>query len=94
LVCLGTFLSGLRYTPQSRDSYFLLTITLLMMVSLMLAEGVVALVVAYYILKTFFATKTLPLPPDPKDLPILGNVADLPRKDGKHEWQHWLQFKY
>jgi hypothetical protein len=64
-----------------------------MMVSLMLAEGVGALVIAYYIVKTFFATNTLPLPPGPKGLPILGNVSDLPRNDGKHEWQHWLKFK-
>jgi hypothetical protein len=85
LVCLGTFPSSPRYTPQSRDSYFHLTITLFMMVSLMLAEGVGALVIAYYIVKTFFATNTLPLPPGPKGLPILGNVSDLPRNDGKHE---------
>ena len=31
-------------------------------------------------------------PPGPKGLPIIGNVADLPPKEGL-EWQHWLKHK-
>jgi hypothetical protein len=34
-----------------------------------------------------------PLPPGPKPLPYVGNMADLPPA-GKHEWEHWLSFKH
>jgi hypothetical protein len=36
--------------------------------------------------------KKLPLPPGPKGLPLVGNIADLPPKGGL-EWQHWLKHK-
>lgn len=35
----------------------------------------------------------LPLPPGPKGLPLLGNLADLPIGTAP-EFQHWLKHKY
>lgn len=35
---------------------------------------------------------TLPLPPGPKPLPIIGNFKDLPPR-GMPEFQHWLKHK-
>ncbi|KAJ5698623.1 cytochrome P450 [Penicillium macrosclerotiorum] len=53
----------------------------------------VAFLAALYLLrKLLFSKKQLPLPPGPKGLPLVGNVADLPPKGGL-EWQHWLKHK-
>ena len=38
------------------------------------------------------ARHTLPLPPGPKGLPLIGNINDLPPQ-GSQEYLHWLQFK-
>lgn len=54
--------------------------------------GVAFLLVFYLLRKLFFSKKQLPLPPGPKGLPLVGNVADLPPKGGL-EWQHWLKHK-
>jgi hypothetical protein len=35
---------------------------------------------------------TLPLPPGPNGLPLLGNINDLP-PPGALEYEHWLQHK-
>ncbi|QQK45224.1 Cytochrome P450, E-class, group I [Penicillium digitatum] len=34
----------------------------------------------------------LPLPPGPKQKPIIGNLKDLPSPD-QQDWMHWLKFK-
>jgi hypothetical protein len=38
------------------------------------------------------ARHTLPLPPGPKGLPLIGNINDL-LPQGSQEYLHWLQFK-
>jgi hypothetical protein len=38
------------------------------------------------------ANQTLPLPPGPKGLPLVGNISDLPPQ-GSQEYLHWKQFK-
>jgi hypothetical protein len=38
------------------------------------------------------ANQTLPLPPGPKGLPLVGNISDLPPQ-GSQEYLHWQQFK-
>ena len=57
-----------------------------------LVYGTSLLLVFYLLRKLIFTHKQLPLPPGPKGLPIIGNVADLPPKGGL-EWQHWLKHK-
>lgn len=34
----------------------------------------------------------LPLPPGPKQKPIIGNLKDLPTPD-QQDWMHWLKHK-
>lgn len=34
----------------------------------------------------------LPLPPGPKQKPIIGNLKDLPNPD-QQDWMHWLKHK-
>lgn len=62
------------------------------MASYSIAYGVAGLLLAYLISKLVFSHKKLPLPPGPKGLPFVGNIADLPPK-GTLEWQHWLKLK-
>ena len=38
------------------------------------------------------ANHTLPLPPGPKGLPLIGNINDLP-PPGSQEYLHWQNFK-
>ena len=49
-----------------------------------------------YLLKRFLSSRSsprsLPLPPGPKGLPLLGNVSDLP-PPGEQEWLHWRKHK-
>ncbi|CAI7591607.1 unnamed protein product [Penicillium glandicola] len=54
--------------------------------------GFAFLVVLFIFRKLYFSKKQLPLPPGPKGLPLVGNVADLPPK-GELEWKHWLKHK-
>lgn len=61
-----------------------------LMYGLVYSTGV--LILSYLIKKLVFTQKKLPLPPDPKGLPMVGNVPDLPPKGGL-EWQHWLKHK-
>ncbi|KAJ2991428.1 hypothetical protein NUW58_g285 [Xylaria curta] len=57
--------------------------------SLFLATMLVLGVKAFLII---IRKKPGPLPPGPKGLPFLGNIADLP-KPGEPEWEHWLKHK-
>jgi hypothetical protein len=51
------------------------------------------LLLAFYILRKVFSTsKKNPLPPGPKPIPIIGNIADLPARNSQ-EWRHWLKYK-
>ncbi|KAI1119073.1 putative cytochrome P450 oxidoreductase OrdA-like protein [Nemania sp. NC0429] len=53
--------------------------------------GVIA-VASVKILLVIFQRRPLPLPPGPKGLPFLGNIADFP-PEGELEWEHWLKHK-
>ena len=57
-----------------------------------LIYSIVILLGIYFVWKFASTDKRLSLPPGPKGLPIVGNVADLPPK-GELEWQHWLKHK-
>lgn len=52
-----------------------------------------AILPVFYLIRKFVLTKrSLPLPPGPRGIPFVGNIADLPPKGGL-EWQHWLKHK-
>jgi hypothetical protein len=46
----------------------------------------------YFIHRIFFANARAPLPPGPRRLPLVGNIADLP-PSGTPEYLHWLKHK-
>lgn len=65
------------------------------MASLSLTGLIFAATLLLFIVRSKFqsrAARTLPLPPGPKGLPLVGNVNDLP-PIGAVDYQHWLQFK-
>ena len=62
------------------------------MPNLPLVSSITTLLGSYLIWKLVFRKRRLPLPPGPKGLLIIGNVADLPPKEGL-EWQHWFKHK-
>ncbi|KAJ5356014.1 Cytochrome P450 E-class group I [Penicillium concentricum] len=46
-----------------------------------------------YTLKSYFiSSNSLPLPPGPPRIPIIGNFFDFP-KSGSNAWEHWLKHK-
>jgi hypothetical protein len=53
---------------------------------------IIVIVAAYLSYRLLRSKHTLPLPPGPKGVPILGNVNDLP-KPGILECHHWLKHK-
>ncbi|KAI1202934.1 putative cytochrome P450 oxidoreductase OrdA-like protein [Nemania serpens] len=59
----------------------------------MLVEALILAATAFISVKTLLMIfKRRTLPPGPKGLPFLGNIADLP-PHGEREWEHWLKHK-
>ncbi|KAJ6257386.1 Cytochrome P450 monooxygenase CLM2 [Drechslerella dactyloides] len=54
--------------------------------------GLLVAISLWGIKKIVAARGRLPLPPGPKGVPLIGNVADLP-PPGAIEWQHWISHK-
>ncbi|KAL1603477.1 hypothetical protein SLS60_005064 [Paraconiothyrium brasiliense] len=57
--------------------------------------SIIVVLIAIYILQRLFRTparRSAPLPPGPKGVPLLGNIADLP-PPGDPEYLHWLAHK-
>lgn len=57
---------------------------------LKLGVGIALLFAVYFFLGP--KKRTPALPPGPKPLPLVGNIADLPPA-GVKEWEHWLKHK-
>jgi len=60
--------------------------------ALTIIYDLIVLLASHLIKRLVLAEKKLPRPPGPKDLPLVGNIADLPQK-GCLEWQHWIKHK-
>jgi hypothetical protein len=52
----------------------------------------VAIVSSYLIWRLYTKSKSLPLPPGPKGLPIVGNLYDLP-PEGTVDFLHWIKHR-
>ncbi|KAJ8131439.1 hypothetical protein O1611_g2188 [Lasiodiplodia mahajangana] len=66
----------------------LATINMLLSALLLAAIAVMGVKVILFI----FKRQPGPLPPGPKGLPFIGDIAGLPL-DGEREWEHWLKHK-
>ncbi|KAF9695815.1 hypothetical protein EKO04_006159 [Ascochyta lentis] len=64
------------------------------MAIILLLSGTIILVALYAVNELVLkrSAKSLPLPPGPKGLPLIGNVRDLP-PPGEKEYLHWLKLK-
>jgi hypothetical protein len=52
----------------------------------------IAIVSCYLIWRLYTKSKSLPLPPGPKGLPIVGNLYDLP-PEGTVDFLHWIKHR-
>lgn len=55
---------------------------------------ILATLVGAYLVKVILTRRKLPapLPPGPRQKPLIGNLLDLPPTGGQ-DWVHWFKFK-